>query len=64
MDNVFGFLDIGVDVGTPLDFMPARFGAWQASVGLHLLLLGDTPELVNSNEDFEVIGSFGLSLSF
>ena len=65
-DDVFGFLDIGVDFGMPIptDWIPARFGSWSLSAGLHALFLGDTTEAANNNGDFEVIGTIGLSTGF
>jgi hypothetical protein len=63
-DDALGFFDFGAVLSSPLPFLPARLGPWQASVGLHILSLGDSTETYNSGEATEIIGSFGLSTSF
>ncbi|MBK8099307.1 MAG: hypothetical protein IPK26_19530 [Planctomycetes bacterium] len=40
-----------------------RLGPWTASVGLHVRSLGDAKEALNSGDDTEFVGSFGLSTS-
>jgi hypothetical protein len=62
-DEAFGFFDAGVTLGVPLP-IPDRFGAWTLSGGVHLLFLGDAAREVNDDDEFEVIGVIGVSLSF
>ncbi|MCA8966241.1 MAG: hypothetical protein H6838_07110 [Planctomycetes bacterium] len=63
-DTFFGFFDLGVDLTTPLEMVPSRFGPWDLSVGLHALLLGDTTEQFNGGDSFEWIFSVGLSTTW
>lgn len=63
-DDTFGFIDIGLDFGMPLSFVPAQFGSWEAAAGVHFLFLGDNAEAMNNGNDFEVIGTFGISMSY
>lgn len=63
-DSSLGYFDVGAVLSSPLPFMPTRLGPWTASLGLHVLTLGDANEALNSGEDTEFVGSFGLSTSF
>jgi hypothetical protein len=63
-DTTFGFFDVGGVVSTTMPFVPGRFGSWQASAGLHLLQLGDSNRALNQGDDFEVVGSLGVSVTF
>ena len=70
-DDSFGYVDAGLDFSMPLSFVPARFGSWEAAAGVHFLFLGDNAETINgsvagigSGDDFEVIGTFGISMSY
>lgn len=63
-DETFGFFDIGLDFSMPLSFVPAQFGSWEAAAGVHFLFLGDTNEQYNNGDDFEIIGTFGISMSY
>lgn len=61
--DVFGFFDAGarLDVPLPLD---ASWGSWTLSVGMHALVLGEAASDLNGGDDFEVIGTVGVSASF
>ena len=63
-DDFFGFASFGVKASVPLSFIPAEFGAWEASAGVSLLVLGDNMEEVNNGDDLEVIGKVGISMSY
>lgn len=68
-DDFFGYLDIGIVATMPLDFIPAKFGAWEASIGVHFLILGDSTENISmlfggGGDDFEVILVAGVSVGF
>tara|TARA_Y100001933_G_scaffold265265_1_gene338785 strand:+ start:57130 stop:57951 length:822 start_codon:yes stop_codon:yes gene_type:complete len=63
-DDTFGFVDAGLDFSMPLSFVPAQFGSWEAAAGVHFLFLGDNTEAINNGSDFEVIGTFGISMSY
>jgi len=69
-DDTFGFLDVGLVASKSLDaFLPKGFGSWDASVGVHIIFLGDTAENISTafgtgNDDNSVYATFGLSTSF
>lgn len=71
-DEFFGYLDIGLVLSTPLSFIPADYGAWEASIGGHYLLLGDSTQSIASPEGFNVTdgdenefyATFGISMSY
>jgi len=63
-DHAFGYVDVGCVLGSPLPFLPSRLGPWTASLGVHLLLLGDSNERLNGGDSSEWIGTFGLSTTF
>lgn len=63
-DDTFGYFQAGVVASVPLAFMPARLGAWEMSVGVNALFLGDHTEAINVGDDFEILVGAGLSVSF
>lgn len=71
-DEKFGYLDVGAEIRAPLNFLPNRLGPWQAVVGAHVLLLGDSCEERNkatsdasvSGDEIEFIVNVGLSTTF
>ena len=62
-DDEFGYLKAGVAAALPLP-IPAEFGSWTLSAGVHLLFLGDNLEAANAGDDFEVIGVIGISMEY
>ena len=69
-DETFGYLDIGAVVSTPLPFIPADYGVWTASAGLHYIALGDSAadlgnDLgVTDGKDDSIYATFGVSMSY
>jgi len=64
-DSNFGYLDIGAVLSTPINAIPADYGQWEASLGLHYLLLSESTENANANgDDSEFILSFGISMGY
>ncbi len=63
-DDAFGFVDAGLVLTTALAFVPKVAGAWEASLGLHYLALGDTNETRNGGDGDEWIGTFSLRTTF
>ncbi len=64
-DESLGFVDAGVDFELPLNnLLPAGYGDWTLTAGVHGLFLGDNLETANRGDNFEVIGTMGLSLAF
>jgi len=65
-DELFGFLDVGAVASCAIPCMPSRLGPWQAQLGLHWLLLGDSNEdrAGTGGDASEMILSFGVSTKF
>ncbi|MBI2217866.1 MAG: hypothetical protein HYU51_11255 [Candidatus Rokubacteria bacterium] len=63
-DDTFGYFSGGVAASLPLAFIPASFGAWQLKAGVGVLTLGDNLRRVNAGDDVEVIGTFGVALTY
>lgn len=68
-DELFGYLDVGVEARQPLTFLPGRMGPWNAVVGLHFLLLGDNCEERNTStggpgDEIEFVLNVGVSTRF
>lgn len=64
-DSTFGFVSVGFMFGVPLPFIPAEYGAWEATAGLQLLILSDElKDFSAEGDDIIPIGIFGLSLSY
>ena len=66
-DDSFGYFDIGLVASVPLNFVPAAHGQWEAHAGVHVMFLGDGAEALTTNSDLddtEIIGSFGVSMSY
>ena len=63
-DSTFGYFDGGLVFSVPLAFIPADFGSWDFSAGVHFLALGDSTQAINNGDSFEAIGIFGISLAY
>lgn len=69
-DDTFGFFDVGLVLSTPLDgLIPADYGAWTASIGVHAIFLGDSAENISGafgtgQDDSSVYATFGLSMEY
>ncbi len=77
-DQTFGYADQGFVADVPLKFMPARYGKWTFSAGVHLLWLGDNNKLlagppspsalnglnVTGGKGFEVWGVTGIKIEY
>jgi len=69
-DDTFGFLDVGLVLSTPLDgLIPADYGSWSASFGVHCIFLGDTAETISGafgtgNDDSSVYATFGITMEY
>jgi hypothetical protein len=64
-DDAFGYFSAGLVLSTPLSFIPPQFGAWEAHAGVTFIFLGNSAEnLTDDGEDFEAIGTFGISMSY
>jgi len=62
-EDTIGFVDVGLDVGYGIP-VPARFGGWSLSAGMHYLSLGDAARDLNDGHGSAFIGRIGLSLSY
>ena len=63
-NETFGFASVKPTLSMPLKFMPADYGTWEVSASVELLYLGDTNEALNDADDFQAIGTVGLSMSY
>ena len=63
-DEKFGFFDIGGLVTFPLTGIPSSFGAWNFHAGVDVLLFGDTTKAANLGDKGQVVGLFGIGLSY
>jgi hypothetical protein len=63
-DDTFGYFSGGIAASVPLKFIPAAFGSWQAKTSVTFLALGDNLERINNGDSFEVIGTFGIALTY
>jgi hypothetical protein len=63
-DPGFGFFDIGLEAGVPLEMIPSEFGAWEATAGVHFTSLGRTLAHLNNGDDTEVYGLFGIGMTY
>ena len=64
-DSTFGYVDIGFVLSMPLSDIPADFGQWEVSLGVHYLKLAETTENFNANKkNDEVIFNVGFSMGF
>ncbi len=62
-DNFFGFFDIGVVGSLPLP-IPASYGEWGISGGIHMMSFGDTLTTFNNGEGFQAVGVLGVSVGY
>lgn len=62
-DESFGYLTAGIAASLPLP-APAGFGSWSLHAGVDFLLLGDSNEALNNNDDSEVIAHAGVTFEF
>jgi hypothetical protein len=63
-DDTFGYFSWGLTASVPLKFIPARFGNWQAKGSINVLQLGDNLQTANQGDSMQVIGAFGLALTY
>ena len=62
-DDVFGYVDAGLVATAPLP-VPASYGAWEISGGVHVLSLGDALTSFNGGDDFQAIGTVGFNIGY
>ena len=62
-DALFGYVDLGLVASVPLP-VPASYGAWEVSGGIHLLSLGDTLKAFNDGDEFQAVGTFGFNIAY
>lgn len=61
--DTFGFAQAGAVLAVPLP-LGEGWGAWTLSAGVHALFLGEAASDFNSGDEFEVIGTLGVSAAF
>jgi len=62
--QMFGYLNVGLALSTPLSLIPERFGSWGVTASVDFLFLGGNQEAHNGGDDFEVIGSITFGFDF
>ena len=62
-DDTFGYVSLGVVGSTPIPLSDA-YGAWEFSVGVHLLSLGDALASFNAGDEFQPVATFGVGISY
>ncbi|MCP3905480.1 MAG: hypothetical protein GY715_17785 [Planctomycetes bacterium] len=61
--DTFGFLDVGIIAS--LESEPSQSaGTWTIHGGVHFMFLGDSTQVIANDDDFWVIGTAGVSVSF
>lgn len=70
-DDVFGFFDVGLEVGLPLASIPAGDHAfvWRLTAGVHFVVLGENAADIShmfgtGDDEFRVVGMLGLSVTY
>ena len=63
-NDAFGYFDLGLLASVPLLGVSESYGSWEVSGGVHLLFLGDSLEALNAGDQFQAIGSFGVSIGY
>lgn len=63
-EDEFGYATVGANVSMPLAMVPEHMGSWEAHAGVDLYFLGNATEAANNGDDFEVVGTFGVSVSY
>ncbi|MCC7146476.1 MAG: hypothetical protein IT443_08520 [Phycisphaeraceae bacterium] len=67
-DSDFGYLSFGPDFSVPIAFIPPEFGAWKAHAGVVMVWADEMAQNLSvtgaSQDDFEVLGTVGVSMSY
>ena len=63
-EDTFGYYSTGVKVSFPLKFIPEDYGAWSASGGATLMVLGTNTKGLNDNDSPWVVGTWGVSMAY
>jgi len=63
-DNAFGYFDAGVLFTVPLSGVASQFGSWNIHGGVNFLGFGDGTKGFNNDDSSQVIGSFGIGMSY
>jgi hypothetical protein len=63
-NDAFGYFDLGLLASVPLLGVSESYGSWEVSGGIHLLFLGNSLEALNAGDQFQAIGSFGVSIGY
>ena len=63
MNDRFGFFGVGAVAAAPLP-VAESLGAWELAGGVQVLALGEYVESLNDGDQFQIIGSFGVSIGY
>ena len=63
-EDFFGYYSTGVKLSFPLTFIPEDYGAWSASGGVQLMVLGSNTRQLNDKDGLWAIGTWGVSMAY
>jgi len=63
-DEKFGFLSVGAAISIPLARIPSRYGSWDFHASGDVLFLGETPEIINDDENVKGVLAIGIGISY
>lgn len=67
-DEDFGFFDAGIVASMPLAFVPADYGSWSVSAGIHFLFTNE--DFVQGTlgapnyDEFRIVGTVGIAMEY
>ena len=63
-DDTFGYFNAGMVATWPISFIAPDYGAWELAAGVNFLFLSSNLEAANNGDDFEIIGTLGVSMGY
>lgn len=63
-NKTFGYASVGTNFSMPLNFVPKKYGSWSAHVGGTYMWLGNDLGRANGGNNFQAIGTVGISMSY
>jgi hypothetical protein len=67
-DEEFGFVSVGAVASVPLAFIPPNYGSWTLSSGVYYYYYGDGVDDFNTgignDDDYDIVGTIGVGLTF
>ena len=63
-EDFFGYYSGGAKLSFPLTFIPEDYGAWSASGGAQVYVLGSNTRDLNDRDGVWVVGTWGISMAY